>query len=54
MGFVPAGSFVVAGFAAGAGTRWALIVPGAVIVICGTAALAAAGSRVLQPEGQQA
>jgi len=29
MGFVPAGSFVVAALAAGAGTRWALIVPGA-------------------------
>jgi len=48
MGFVPAGSFVVAGLAAGAGTRWALILPGAVIVICGTTALTAAGSRVLK------
>lgn len=41
MGFVPAGSFVVAGLAAAAGTRWALVVPGAAIVICGTAALTA-------------
>ena len=41
MGFVPAGSFVVAGLAAFAGTRWALIGPAAVIVACGTAVLAA-------------
>ena len=41
MGFVPAGSFVVAGLAAFAGTRWALIGPAAVILACGTAMLAA-------------
>ena len=41
MGFVPAGSFVVAGLAAFAGTRWALIAPGAVILACGAAMLAA-------------
>ena len=35
MGFVPAGSFVVAGLAAVVGTRWALLVPGAVILACG-------------------
>jgi MFS family permease len=40
MGFVPAGSFVVAGLAAAFGTRWALIGPGAVIVACGAVALA--------------
>jgi hypothetical protein len=41
MGFVPAGAFAVAGLAAVAGTRWALIVPGAVIVACGAIILAA-------------
>ncbi len=41
MGFVPAGSFVVAGLAAFAGTRWALIGPAAAILACGTAVLAA-------------
>ena len=41
MGFVPAGSFVVAGLATFAGTRWALIGPAAVILVCGTAMLAA-------------
>jgi MFS family permease len=41
MGFVPAGSFVVAGLAAVAGTRWALICPGAVIAACAGAVLAA-------------
>ena len=40
MGFVPAGSFVVAGLAAAAGTRWALIGPGAAIAACGAIALA--------------
>ena len=45
MGFVPAGSFVVAGLAAFAGTRWALIGPAAVILACGTAILAAEKSR---------
>ncbi|HVB45108.1 MAG TPA: MFS transporter [Streptosporangiaceae bacterium] len=40
MGFVPAGAFVVAGLAAFAGTRWALIIPGVVILACGTALLA--------------
>jgi MFS family permease len=47
MGFVPAGSFVVAGLAAFAGTRWALIGPGAVIVICAGAVLVAS----LNPSG---
>jgi MFS family permease len=41
MGFVPAGSFVVAGLAAFAGTRWALVGPGAVIVACAGAVLVA-------------
>ncbi len=45
MGFVPAGSFVVAGLAAWAGTRWALIGPGAVILACGAAMLAAERGR---------
>jgi hypothetical protein len=55
MGFVPAGSFVVAGLAAAFGTRWALIAPGAVIVACGAVALAAlSGTRVLRPGRQQA
>jgi len=55
MGFVPAGSFVVAGLAAAFGTRWALIGPGCVIVACGAAALAAApGPRTLRPGRQQA
>ncbi len=40
MGFVPAGSFAVAGPAAVAGTHWALIAPGAAIVACGAAARA--------------
>jgi uncharacterized ion transporter superfamily protein YfcC len=39
MGFVPAGSFAVAGLAAVVGTRWALIVPGAVILTSAVAAL---------------
>jgi hypothetical protein len=34
MGFVPAGAFVVAGLAAVAGVRWALMVPGLLIVTC--------------------
>lgn len=46
MGFVPAGAFAVAGIAAVAGTRWALLGPGLVMVICSAAALAA-GARVL-------
>ena len=45
MGFVPAGSFVVAGLAAVAGTRWALIGPGAAILACGVITLAAGRSR---------
>ena len=49
MGFVPAGSFAVAGLAAVAGTRWALIVPGAAILICAAGALSAsAGNRSLE------
>ncbi|MGI9005067.1 MAG: MFS transporter [Streptosporangiaceae bacterium] len=39
MGFVPAGSFVVVGIAALAGTRWALIAPAAVILACGVVLL---------------
>ena len=46
MGFVPAGAFAVAGIAAVAGTRWALLGLGLVMVICSAAALAA-GARVL-------
>ena len=46
MGFVPARSFVVAGLNAAAGTRWALIGPGAVIIVCGIAALAIPRCRV--------
>jgi hypothetical protein len=42
MGFVPAGSFLVAGLAAVAGVRWALAGPGAVIAVAGGAALASA------------
>lgn len=50
MGFVPAGSFVVAGLAALVGTRWALIGPGAVILACGMITLAAStNSRLLNP-----
>lgn len=40
MGFVPAGAFVVAAVAGLAGTRWALIGPGVVIVACAAAAQA--------------
>jgi MFS family permease len=47
MGFVPAGSFVVAGLAALAGTRWALIGPGAVILVCGVITLAGSINRRL-------
>ncbi len=39
MGFVPAGSFLVAGIAAIAGPRWALIGPGAAILACAGLAL---------------
>lgn len=49
MGFVPAGSFVVAGLAALAGTRWALIGPGAVIVASGVIRLAASTSTSTWP-----
>jgi len=45
MGFVPAGSFVVAGVAAFAGTRWALIGPAAVILACGATILSLGRSR---------
>ncbi len=45
MGFVPVGSFVVAGLAAAAGTRWALIGPGAAIVVCEAIALRRHGAR---------
>lgn len=40
MGFVPAGAFVVAAVAGLAGTRWALIGPGLVIVACAATAQA--------------
>jgi len=40
MGFVPAGAFLVAGIAAVAGTRWALVVPGLAIVVCAASMLA--------------
>jgi hypothetical protein len=53
MGFVPAGSFVVAGLAV-AGTRWALIAPGAAIVTCGAAALVFAGKRLPRPRQSEA
>ena len=50
MGFVPAGSFVVAGLAALIGTRWALIGPAAVILASGAMVLAASTSnRFLSP-----
>lgn len=45
MGFVPAGSFVVAGLAALGGTRAALIIPGAVILACGSVLLASAATH---------
>lgn len=54
MGFVPAGSFVVAGLAAVAGTRWALIAPGAAILTCAAAALAFAGKRLPRPRQSEA
>jgi len=48
MGFVPAGSFAVAGVAAVAGVRWALAGPG--IVIAAVAGLALlAGARAVKP-----
>jgi MFS family permease len=40
MGFVPAGSFVVVGIAALAGTRWALFGPGAAVLVPGAVLLA--------------
>jgi len=40
MGFVPAGAFVVAGLAAVAGIRWALIGPGLLIAACAAGILA--------------
>lgn len=40
LGFVPAGAFVVAGLAAVAGTRWALMGPGLVITACAAGTLA--------------
>jgi len=54
MGFVSAGSFVVAGLAVLAGTRWALIVPGAVIMACGVIMLASTSSRPLSPRHLEA
>ena len=50
MGFVPAGAFVVAGLAALVGTRWALLVPGAIILVCGVITLTASiNRRLLNP-----
>jgi MFS family permease len=43
MGFVPVGAFAVAGAAAAAGTRWALIGPGLVIVVCALVLIGGAG-----------
>jgi MFS family permease len=43
MGFIPAGAFAVAGIAAIAGVRWALIIPGLVVAAC--AAVLLAGQR---------
>jgi len=40
MGFVPAGAFAVAGLAAAAGIRWALIGPGLLITACAAGILA--------------
>jgi MFS family permease len=40
MGFVPAGSFVVAAVAAIAGPRWAILGPGIVIAVCAIAVMA--------------
>jgi MFS family permease len=55
MGFVPAGSFAVAGLAALAGTRWALIAPGTVILTCGAVLLAASTpSRTWRREARPA
>jgi MFS family permease len=62
LGFVPAGSFVVAGLAAVAGPRSALLVPGAAVLITGVCALtvmlrspalAAAGSGAVEPGAAQ-
>jgi hypothetical protein len=53
MGFVPAGSFAVAGLAAVAGVRWALAGPGAVIAaVAGLALLA--GTRAVRPAPDRA
>jgi hypothetical protein len=41
MGFVPAGAFLVAGVAAVAGTRWALMGPGLAIAACAAGVLSA-------------
>lgn len=46
MGFVPAGSFAVAGIAAITGPRWALIGPGLIIAVC---AVAVQVSNVAKP-----
>ncbi len=54
MGFVPAGSFVVAGLAAVAGTRWALIAPGAAIVTCGSVTRALTTKRLPWPRQSEA
>ena len=45
MGFVPAGAFLVAGLAAAAGVRWALLGPGLAIAACSAAILAAEHRR---------
>ncbi len=49
MGFVPAGSVLVAAIAAGVGVRWALVGPGAVIAASATAALASRARSAPNP-----
>lgn len=53
MGFVPAGAFVVAALAAVAGIRWALMVPGLLIVMCAAGLLSGrmAGRRAAADRG---
>ncbi len=50
MGFVPAGSFVVAGVAASLGIRWALIIPGLLIAVTATALMVSGRRSVLGSE----
>jgi hypothetical protein len=46
MGFVPAGAFLVAGLAAAAGVRWALLGPGLAITASSAAILAVLHGRI--------